>query len=58
MSNKKVAYAQGYLDGLKEGGWSCYDCGNVYESSVEECPNRLIDQAVVNLRSERYRVES
>lgn len=57
MSGRKVAYAQGYLDGLKEGGWVCYDCGNVYESSVEECPNRKIDQAVATLRHEKYRAE-
>lgn len=58
MSGRKVAYAQGYLDGLKDGGWKCYDCGNVYESSVEECPNRNIDQAQATLRAEQHKDES
>jgi hypothetical protein len=57
MSGRKVAYAQGYLDGLREGGWQCFDCENWYESSVEECPNKNIDEAQARLRYEQKRSE-
>jgi len=57
MSGRKVSYAQGYLDGLREGGWQCYDCENWYESSVDECPNKLIDEAVARLRYEQRKAE-
>jgi hypothetical protein len=56
MSKKsEVAYAKGFLDGLIDGSWKCYDCENIYESTVEECPNKKIDQANASYRSAKYR---
>jgi len=53
-----VQYAQGYLQGLKDTTWKCFDCGNTYESSVEECPNLLIDEAEAKLRYEKNRTDN
>lgn len=58
MSGRKVAYAQGYVDGLREGGWDCTDCGNWYEANVTECPNKEMDEAVARLRHEKWKAEN
>ena len=58
VSGRKVAYAQGYLDGLREGGWKCHDCENWYEANVEECPNKKIDEAFARLRHENWKAEN
>jgi hypothetical protein len=52
VSKKAIAYAQGRVQGVIESGWTCGDCGNVYDAAVESCPNRLLDDARVNLRKE------
>lgn len=43
-------YLLGYRDGLKAASWTCADCGNTYDSTVDGCPNRLLDQAYVDVR--------
>lgn len=48
-------YALGFVEGLIAGSWKCYDCGNTYEVSVDECPNRELDQANADLRSAKYK---
>lgn len=52
-----VAYAQGFLDALEETSWTCLDCGNTYDPSITECPNRYLDEAKVALRAAQYRAE-
>lgn len=58
MSGRKVAYAQGFVDGLRKSGWDCPDCGNWYEASVEECPNREMDEATTTLRHEKWKADN
>jgi hypothetical protein len=59
MTTKKTTdYAQGYLDGFAAACWTCGDCGNVYESIVDFCPNQQLDQASVDLRSAKYKADS
>lgn len=48
-------YALGFVEGLIAGSWKCYDCGNIYGVSVDECPNRELDQANADLRSAKYK---
>ena len=50
-------YADGYLQGLKDTAWKCFDCGNIYESLVDACPNKMIDEAEARLRYEKNRVD-
>lgn len=52
---RSLDYAQGYYSGLIEASWTCYDCGNTYESAIENCPNKDLDQAAANLRAARSR---
>lgn len=53
MSKKDVAFAKGRVQGIRESGWTCGDCGNLYDASADYCPNRLLDEAVaVSLREE------
>ena len=52
MSQNSVAYARGRLQGIIESGWTCGDCENVYDASVDRCPNQLLDAAQVDLRKE------
>ena len=47
MGGKKSAYRQGLLDGIVRSGWTCGDCGNTYDATVDSCPNRLLDLAIV-----------
>lgn len=37
------ARLSGFKAGVLETGWVCVDCGNTYESSVDECPNKNLD---------------
>jgi hypothetical protein len=53
VSKKTVAYAQGRVHGIIESGWTCGDCGNVYDAGVDFCPNRLLDDAKVGLCKEQ-----
>lgn len=53
-----LEYAKGYLKGIEDSSWNCIDCGNAYESSVEECPNRLMDEANAKVRYEKHRIDS
>lgn len=39
-------YEQGRLDGIRASGWTCGDCGNEYDATVEGCPNTLLDNAL------------
>lgn len=55
MSKKDIAYAKGRVDGIRESGWQCGDCGNFYDASVDHCPNRLLDEAVVTVHREQAR---
>lgn len=52
MSKQKVAFASGFVEGVRESGWQCGDCGNFYDATVECCPNRVLDKALVCLRKE------
>lgn len=52
MNQDAVAYARGRLQGVTESGWTCGDCENVYDASVDRCPNQLLDAAQVDLRKE------
>ncbi len=45
-------YACGYYDALAELTWECGDCGNIYESSVQYCPNNNLDKAIVSLKKQ------
>lgn len=47
-------YAAGYLQGMIDSSWKCYDCGNIYENIVEECPNKGLDQAHASYRKEKH----
>lgn len=48
MSRKKEeAFARGRVQGILESGWTCADCGNLYDATVDSCPNRLLDEAQV-----------
>lgn len=49
MSKKRLAFAEGRVEGIRESGWHCGDCGNFYDATVDGCPNRLLDEALVNL---------
>lgn len=42
-----AGYKNGYLDAILEKTWECGDCGNTYESSVQNCPNTQLDKAHV-----------
>jgi hypothetical protein len=53
--SRDVVYAQGFFDGLKAAAWECGDCGNVYQSTIDYCPNNAIDQAMADLRQAEYR---
>jgi hypothetical protein len=53
--SREVAYAQGFFDGVKAAAWECGDCGNVYQSTIDYCPNNAIDQAMADLRQAEYR---
>jgi len=44
-------YVSGYYDAIAEQSWDCGDCGNTYDISVQYCPNKYLDQAIVNLKS-------
>lgn len=44
------AYNTGYLQGVVESGWRCGDCGNLYDSSVIDCPNVILDEAILSGR--------
>lgn len=50
MNKKTLAYAKGQVQGIRESGWVCGDCGNVYDAGVEHCPNQLLDEATIKLR--------
>jgi hypothetical protein len=50
VSKKDIAHAKGYVSGIRESGWQCGDCGNFYDATVDHCPNRLLDEALVGLR--------
>lgn len=51
MNQRTVTdYDRGYLDGIVASSWSCADCGNTYDSDVESCPNRLLDEAKAKAR--------
>jgi hypothetical protein len=52
MSQDAVAYVRGRLQGVTESGWTCGDCENVYDATVDRCPNQLLDAAQVDLRNE------
>jgi hypothetical protein len=52
MSQDSVAYARGRLQGVIDSGWACGDCENVYDATVDRCPNQLLDAAQVDLRKE------
>lgn len=52
MSQDAVAYARGRLQGVVDSGWTCGECENLYDSTVERCPNQLLDAAQVDLRKE------
>jgi hypothetical protein len=43
-------YATGYYDAIAEQSWDCGDCGNTYDTSVECCPNKHLDEAIVRLK--------
>lgn len=49
-----MTYNKGYLDGVMASSWTCFDCGNTYQASIEECPNIQIDEAKVKVRQEQY----
>ncbi len=51
MSKKSISFAKGRLEGVLESGWTCGDCGNIYDATVTHCPNLLLDTAHVKLRS-------
>ena len=50
MSKKELAKAQGRLEGIQASGWECGDCGNMYDSHVDCCPNELLDRALLEVR--------
>ena len=52
MSQNAVMHAKGRIQGITESGWTCGDCENVYDASVDHCPNLLLDAANVNLQRE------
>jgi len=52
VSKNNIAFAKGRAQGIRESGWTCGDCGNLYDASVDCCPNRLLDEAGVALTSE------
>ena len=53
--NNNSLYEEGYLQGIIDSTWKCFDCGNMYESLVEDCPNKLLDDAQAKLRGAKYR---
>ena len=56
VSKKQLAFAQGRVEGVRESGWQCGDCGNFYDATVDYCPNRLLDQALLDQsRAEQVR---
>lgn len=54
MGKREAAYADGYLQGLIDAGWTCGDCGNTYEAKVEACPNEELDRAQATVRRHRW----
>lgn len=37
-------YVRGYNQAIRDMAWTCGDCGNTYDSQVDECPNELLDE--------------
>lgn len=38
------ARLQGFEAGISESSWLCGDCGNTYDYTVVECPNKILDE--------------
>jgi hypothetical protein len=50
-----IEWYYGYVTGLRDAGWVCADCGNTYEATVDECPNRMLDQGEADIRAAKWR---
>ena len=46
----EMARAEGYEAAMRETSWECGDCGNTYDYTVTECPNRILDEIAVAKR--------
>jgi hypothetical protein len=42
-------YNNGYYDAVAEMSWQCGDCGNRYDRSVMNCPNKFLDKAILKV---------
>lgn len=49
-TDASLDYARGVLHGVQKSTWTCGDCGNTYDPTVQHCPNVTLDHAHVNLR--------
>ena len=47
-----TSYREGYLAGILATSWTCGDCGNTYDASVDHCPNTLLDAAYLSMFKE------
>lgn len=51
-------FNEGYMKALEDLSWTCIDCGNLYQPTVEACPNELIDEARARVRHTNYRLNN
>jgi hypothetical protein len=51
-------FEAGYAQAMAEVSWTCDDCGNTYESTVYECPNRILDEIGARQRRKEWEKEN
>ena len=46
-------YMDGYIAGIYATSWTCLDCDNIYDTTVDRCPNDILDGALARARAKR-----
>lgn len=44
---RRIERMKAFAHAMKEIVWRCGDCGNIYTSNVQHCPNTVLDNLVV-----------
>lgn len=43
-------YMDGYIAGLYASSWTCLDCGNIYDTTVDRCPNDILNSTLAKAK--------